>query len=101
MPWSSRKANGVVVGIVTERDVLRKIATLDLQKKFDYKIRTIMSPQVYFVHVATIEADVKQLHLTKRRRHFPVLNKPGDNSVDNIAGMITVTDICRKYLDEL
>ena len=94
-------SSGVVAGIVTERDVLRKISILDLEKKFDYRISTIMSPKVYFVHIDSLEADITQLHGEKNKRHFPVLYKPGDTSVDNIAGMITATDICRKYLDEI
>ena len=94
-------SSGVVVGIVTERDVLRKISILDLEKKFDYRISTIMSPKVYFVHIDSLEADITQLHGEKKKRHFPVLYEPGDPSVDNIAGLITVTDICRKYLDEI
>jgi CBS domain-containing protein len=94
-------SSGVVAGIVTERDVLRKISILDLEKKLDYRINTIMSPNVHFVHIDSLEADIKQLHEEEKKRHFPVLSKPGDNSVDNIAGLITVTDLCRYYLDEI
>jgi CBS domain-containing protein len=94
------KAEGLVCGIVTERDIIRKIVLLEIDRKYEHKINTVMSRTVEFVRHDHIYEDVIKLHFEKKRRHFPVLNGPTPK-VEAIVGMLTVTDICRKFLDGL
>jgi CBS domain-containing protein len=88
-----------VCGIVTERDVIRKIVLLEIERKYDHKINTVMTRNVEFVRHDHIYEDIVRLHVEKKRRHFPVLK--GDAPLrSNVVGMITVTDICRAYLSQ-
>ncbi len=90
-----------IVGIVTERDILRKISLLDLDRKLARKINTIMSRPVEFAFFSTIDEDVQRMHREMSLRHFPVLKKKGAATKRNVAGIITVTDIARKYMDDI
>lgn len=93
-------AQGVIVGIMTERDVIRKLALLKVDISLDRPINTVMSRPVTFVAKATLLQDIRRLHREQRLRHFPVLVDPkaGPN-VENLAGILTVTDIARACLD--
>jgi len=86
-----------VVGILTERDIIRKFVLLDLDLKWGKKVVTIMSFPVSYVRLSHLEQDVIRLHFQHRMRHFPVV-AGDDMRLENVVGMITVTDVCRQYL---
>jgi CBS domain-containing protein len=90
-----------VVGIVTERDILRKIATLDIDRKLDHPIRTVMSVDVAFVSASNLLLDIVKLHSERGLRHFPVQTQGNSKHKDNILGIITVTDLARQFLDDM
>lgn len=91
-----------IIGIVTERDILRKISTLDIDLKLSRPIRTIMSRPVKFVSESTLLLDIKLLHHNHHCRHFPVLiNKDGPANLDNLAGIVSTTDIFRFALSSI
>lgn len=90
-----------ISGIVTERDILRRLATLDVERHLDRPIRVLMSYPVEFVYLDTLLDDVKRLHFDKKRRHFPILKSRKDgNESSNFLGILTSTDICRAFLDK-
>jgi CBS domain-containing protein len=92
-------ANRKIVGIVTERDILRKLSTLALDSKLSKPVRTIMSPSVLFVREAFMWDDIKKLHREKKVRHFPVVS--GNNpqpTTEELVGIVTITDIARMLL---
>lgn len=86
-----------VVGIVTERDIVRKFTLLDLDQKSSKKICTIMTKNVKFANLQTLKEDLINLHFRYALRHFPVLLAAGA-SKENVIGMVTVTDLCKEFL---
>jgi CBS domain-containing protein len=86
-----------IVGIITERDIVRKFTLLDIDLKLGKKINTIMSRKVHFAHLNTLKRDLIDLHFQHGLPHFPVLLAPEPRE-ENVAGIVTVTDICREYL---
>jgi CBS domain-containing protein len=84
------------VGILTERDILRKLATLDIDRKLDRKINTVMSRPLRFAQLSQLEQDVKSL-AKDGLRHFPVF-KDADCDLAGFEGIITVSDLAREYL---
>lgn len=87
-----------VVGIVTERDILRKLSTLDIDRKLDKKINTIMSRSLKCARADHIRTDIENL-AANGFRHFPISRSiPPVKS--SIVGIITVTDIARAYLSK-
>lgn len=91
-----------IVGIVTERDILRKISTLDIDIKLARPIRTIMAMPVKFVYEESLLNDIKILHQNFHCRHFPVLkDKDRHPNLDNLVGIVSTTDIFRYTLNSL
>ena len=87
-------------GIITERDIMRRISVLDIERKLDKPVRTAMTRPVEFVCAKSLVADIKRLHTSKKLRHFPVLKDKSKSAVrDNFLGILTASDICRAYLD--
>lgn len=87
----------MIVGIVTERDIVRKFTLLDFDQKWNKKICTIMTREVCFANLQTLKEDLINLHFRQGFRHYPVLLAPGAKK-ENVIGMVTVTDLCREYL---
>jgi CBS domain-containing protein len=85
-----------VVGIVTERDILRNLSTLDVDRKLSRPIRVIMNRPVKFVSKDNLISEIKALSLKQGVRHFPVVeNLPSaDQAImsDEIVGILTTTD---------
>lgn len=92
--------NDYVIGIVTERDIVRKFTLLDMTDKLERTINTIMNRPVLFADVNNIDADVTRLHREKKLRHFPVL-QGSDPKTHNVVGMISLSDMARKYMNIL
>ena len=80
-----------VVGIFTERDVVRKFTLLDKEDKLDALINTVMSRPVIYADSNRLEASIKDLYKTHGYRHFPVRSGNSDDFHD-VLGILTVTD---------
>jgi CBS domain-containing protein len=86
-----------VVGIMTERDIVRKFTLLPIQDKMTRTVGTIMTRGVKFITPDKIEPQIIELHLKEKIRHFPVLT--GDEPLlSHVLGILTITDFLRQYL---
>ena len=95
-------ANENIVGIMTERDVIRKLSLLKADISLDRPINTVMARPVAFVDQKNLLRDIAKLHRDKRLRHFPVLKDvTAGAKVSNLAGILTVTDVARAYLNSV
>ena len=90
-----------IVGIMTERDILRKISILDIERKLEHKVAAIMSRKVYFVRPDYLLEDIRSLHQKHKLRHFPISKKQDEVSISDIVGFISTTDVARAYLNLL
>ena len=81
---------GEVVGIISERDVIRKVVLLG-KSIDDVKVQDIMSGSLTTVTPETSLDDCMQLMTDKRIRHLPVLR---DKS---LCGIVSIGDVV-KYL---
>ncbi len=81
---------GAVVGMVSERDVIRKVV-LQGQKIDKVKVREIMSTDLTTITPETLLDDCMQLITEKRIRHLPVLCN------GSLCGIVSIGDIV-KYL---
>lgn len=92
-----RDSQDMVCGILTERDLVRKFTLLDMADKLTRNVGVVATRQVLFAELDNLHSSIVKLHFEKGLRHFPVL-KGKDPKVDNVVGMLTVTDILRHYL---
>lgn len=81
---------GAVVGIISERDVFRKVV-LKGQSIDDVKVRDIMSTDLTTITPETSLDDCMQLMTNKRIRHLPVLRDK------TLCGIVSIGDVV-KYL---
>lgn len=84
-----------VVGIVTERDIVRKFTLLDMADKLERNVSTIMSRPVTFVSEKNLVEDIKRLYFEKKVRHFPVTSGKGGSGEENakkVVGIVSITD---------
>lgn len=88
---------GMVTGILTERDLVRKFTLLDVADKLVRPIATVASRDVHFADFDNLHASIVKLHFERGFRHFPVL-KGKEHKLDNVVGMLTITDLLRHYL---
>ncbi len=84
---------GKVVGIISERDVFRKVV-LKGQSIDDVKVRDIMSTTLTTITPETSLNDCMQLMTDKRIRHLPVLR---DNA---LFGIVSIGDVVRYLVVE-
>ena len=83
--------DGNLVGIIAERDVIRKVVLED--KKLDeVSVQDIMSTELTTVTADTSLDDCMELITNKRIRHLPVLSDDG-----SLCGIVSIGDIV-KYL---
>ena len=86
-----------IVGIVTERDIVRKFTLLSKSDKLKAKVITVMTRPVNFVYLDSIDEDIAHLHSNFGIRHFPVLSS-NKATLENLVGMLTSTDIFRLWI---
>ncbi len=90
-------AKGLVTGIITERDIVRKFTLLDYRNKLTSKANTVMTRPVKFIRIDQMYKDAEELHVNHKVRHFPVLM--GEEPLrKNVVGMLTITDFFRHHL---
>jgi CBS domain-containing protein len=88
-----RDAAGAVVGIITERDVLRECLhhSAELGRR---RVRDVMTTNL-IVCVADDDVDYAMAIVTQNRvRHLPVLDG------DGLAGLVSIGDLVKATLDE-
>lgn len=86
-------ARSFLIGIVTRRDLLKKLAGIDLKKAADETIDTAMSSPVEFVRYKALEEDVIQIYQRSSIKQYPVLRNGISLAQKNIVGVIQLSDI--------
>lgn len=87
-------SGGDVVGIVSERDVVRALATnADAAHE---SVASIMTSSVVTVSADADAAEVMRLMTDRRFRHLPVLDESGQ-----LTGLISIGDVVKNRIDEL
>ena len=82
--------NGTVIGIISERDVMRKVL-LKGKRLHEVKVREIMTTDLTTITPDTPLEDCMKLITDKRIRHLPVLRD------GKLCGIISIGDVV-KYL---
>jgi CBS domain-containing protein len=85
--------NGVLVGILSERDYARKII-LKGKRSVDTLVWEIMTPDVIFVNPEQNLEECMALMTEKRIRHLPVF------SGDQLVGLISIGDVVKELISE-
>jgi CBS domain-containing protein len=86
---------GVVVGVVTERDVMRKIVAADRDPNVT-RVRDIMTSPVLTVNLKTTVAEAAKLMREHHIRHLVVLDEHG-----KLAGMLALRYLLYDLMDDL
>ena len=86
-----------IVGIITERDIVRKFTLISKRDKLKAKVITVMTRPVSFVRLDFLDKDISQLHNKLGIRHFPIL-EGNEARLDKLVGMLTSTDMFRIWL---
>ena len=84
-----------LLGIVTERDYLRRV-TLEGRDERTTPVREIMSAPFVYVHPDATIDECMAIMTERRLRHLPVLD--GD---DELVGIVSIGDVVKARLDEL
>ena len=84
--------NGRVAGIMTERDVLKRVVAVskDPEKTF---VKEIMSMPIFVVNPEVTLEDAVMLMFKHKIKKLPVLENRDGN--DELVGLVTLTDIAR------
>lgn len=85
----------VVSGILSERDIVRKIAEVGA-KGLDIKTRSIMTRNVQTCTVDATLDDLMRRMTEGRFRHMPVVDADG-----NVCGMVSMSDLVKRRVQEL
>lgn len=89
-----RGAAGDLVGIVSERDVVRAMASNS--GAADSTVAALMTTDVVTVSYDAAVADVMRLMTERRFRHLPVLDEEG-----TLIGLVSIGDVVKNRIDEL
>lgn len=87
-------SKGRVIGIVTERDLVRRALTKGAGIART-KVKTLMSSPLIVVDPEAHVEDAAKVMAQNRVRRLPVVNEQG------LVGLITVTDIARSLAEQL
>lgn len=89
-----RGTNGDLVGIVSERDVVKAMA--GNPSIMDATVASLMTSDVVTVSADAAVADVMRLMTERRFRHLPVLDDDGE-----LIGLVSIGDVVKNRMDEL
>ncbi|MFC5475650.1 CBS domain-containing protein [Paraherbaspirillum soli] len=82
-----------IIGIVTERDLARKVDLLGRTSK-DTRVRDIMTSNVMYVSPETTNEQCMALMTENRLRHLPVMNN------GKLVGLISIGDLVKDIISE-
>jgi CBS domain-containing protein len=82
-----------VVGIFTERDVLRRVVAEQLNPG-DVEVRSVMTSEVVCAEPQTTLDEARSVFMTRRIRHLPVVDPEG-----KLKGLISLGDLNAWQLD--
>jgi CBS domain-containing protein len=88
-------ADGVVAGIFTERDVLRKLA-LSGRDPAKIAVRDLMTAPVIMATKATTPGEALSVMVERHFRHLPVVDDRG-----KLLGMLSIRDLLQSQIDDL
>lgn len=86
--------DGVIKGIVSERDVVRHLA-LEGAKLLQKKVSTIMTADVHTCRDGDSEQELMALMTARRIRHLPVVHG------GKLAGMISIGDVVKHRIEAI
>jgi CBS domain-containing protein len=84
-----------VVGIISERDVVRSLAGDDPAAVLGAAVRDLMSTDLTTCGPSATVAELMRLMTERRIRHIPVMDG------DRLAGIISIGDVVKSRIDEL
>ncbi|MBB4800208.1 CBS domain-containing protein [Flavobacterium nitrogenifigens] len=84
--------NGVLKGILSERDYARKIVLKDKSSK-ETLVNEIMESNVFTVKLSDNLEDCMQLMSEKRIRHLPVVED------ETVVGIISISDVVKAIIE--
>jgi len=87
---------GLITGIFTERDYLRKVALRGLSSKTT-QVKSIMTRNVKMADSSTTAREAMALMTSSRFRHLPVQ----DGKTKEVVGLISQGDVIRSVLDDV
>jgi len=88
------KEGGALAGIFTERDILRRVVTAQLDPATT-RVREVMTAPVLTVRPETLVKECRSLFTERRIRHLPVLDAEG-----GVCGVVTSGDVLAFEVDE-
>ncbi len=86
--------DGVAVGIITERDMMRSIM-LNLENLHKIPVRTFMSTELITIKENALIEDAIELMVSNRIKKLPVTSAMDDKG--SLIGILSMTDIVLKY----
>ena len=86
-------APGKVIGVISERDIIRGIA-VNGQRALDMRVRDLMTSDVTVCKPTDTIAEVMQVMTLGRFRHLPVIEH------GKLQGMISIGDVVKNRLEE-
>ena len=88
-----RDAKDNVVGVISERDIIRGIA-VNGARALDMEVRELMTREVVSCKPTDTISEVMRVMTTRRFRHLPVMED------GTLKGMISIGDVVKHRLDE-
>ncbi|WP_035693145.1 CBS domain-containing protein [Azospirillum halopraeferens] len=89
-----RDRRGKLVGILSERDIVRAIAERG-EDALSIKVEELMTSQVRTCRPGDSIKDLMQMMTTRRHRHVPVCN-----DLDELVGIVSIGDVVKARLEE-
>ncbi|HYH18208.1 MAG TPA: CBS domain-containing protein [Azospirillum sp.] len=89
-----RDLRGKLVGILSERDIVRAIAGSG-EAALDERVDALMTKEVRTCTPGDSVKDLMQMMTQRRHRHVPVCDEAGD-----LVGIVSIGDVVKARLDE-
>ncbi len=85
--------NGKVVGVISERDIIRGIA-VNGERALDMQVRDLMTREVIACKPTDTIAEVMKMMTMRRFRHMPVIED------GELKGIISIGDVVKNRIEE-
>ena len=86
-------ANGKVVGVISERDIIRGIA-VNGERALEMQVRDLMTSEVIACKPTDTVAEVMKMMTMRRFRHMPVIED------GELKGIISIGDVVKNRIEE-